>query len=66
MLCPLLFSDIKRRKERRFIEQLVGGEPPLIDNTTLGLVPDLQLRPYQQSGIAWMVSLVCVCVYLHL
>jgi TATA-binding protein-associated factor len=47
----------RRASERVFIQQLLGGEPPRIDLGKLGLMGGLQLRPYQQAGIAWLCFL---------
>ncbi len=47
----------RRAKERVFIKQLLGGEPPTLNEFDLRLVPTLQLRPYQLAGIAWLAFL---------
>ena len=47
----------RRVRERRFIRQLLGGEPPNIREFNLNLSETLHLRPYQEAGIAWLAFL---------
>jgi hypothetical protein len=49
--------SVRRANERMFIQQLLGGEPPAVNEAVLGLMGDLQLRPYQKAGIAWLCFL---------
>lgn len=47
----------KRVVERTFIQHLVGGKAPSLEDLQLGLVNDLKLRPYQEAGVSWLVFL---------
>lgn len=57
---PAGFGDdlsLRRKEERLFIQQLIGGQAPSLENMDMGLVPELKLRPYQEAGVAWLAFL---------